>query len=66
MEETGEWGTIATGSRADLVLLSANPLEDVSNTKKIEGVMVRGQWLTDEAIQTRLDEFAKEYARSKK
>lgn len=62
MEETEEWGTVATGRRADLVLLNANPLEDIANTKKIEGVMVRGQWLTSESIQQRLDQFAKEYA----
>jgi imidazolonepropionase-like amidohydrolase len=64
MEETGEWGAVATGHRADLVLLNANPLEDITNTKKIEGVMVRGQWLTDESIQVQLDEFAAKSAGS--
>ncbi len=63
MEETEEWGTVATGRRADLVLLNANPLEDISNTKRIEGVMIRGRWLTGESIQQRLDQIAKEYAR---
>lgn len=63
MGETEEWGTVATDRRADLVLLSANPLEDVNNTKKIEGVMVGGRWLAGEAIQQRLDQFAKQYAR---
>ena len=58
MEESKEWGTIATGQRADLVLLSANPLEDISNTKTIEGVMVRGQWITHKTIQHRLNQFA--------
>lgn len=62
MGETEEWGTVATGRRADLVLLSANPLEDINNTKRIEGVMVRGQWLAGEAIQQRLDQIAKKYA----
>jgi imidazolonepropionase-like amidohydrolase len=33
------------GADADLVLLGANPLADVGNTQKIEGVMVRGRWL---------------------
>lgn len=64
MEETGEWGAVATGSHADLVLLNANPLENIKNTKRIEGVMVRGRWLTGEAIQQRLDQFAKKYAQS--
>jgi imidazolonepropionase-like amidohydrolase len=63
MEETDDWGTVAIGQRADLVLLNANPLEDIANTKKIEGVMVRGQWLMGEAMQQRLDEFADEYAK---
>lgn len=58
MKESGEWGTLAAGSRADLVLLKANPLENINNTKKIEGVMVRGRWLSDEAIQAQLDEIA--------
>ncbi len=62
MEETDEWGTVSNGHRADLVLLSANPLEDINNTKRIEGVMVRGKWLARNAIQQRLDQFAEEYA----
>jgi imidazolonepropionase-like amidohydrolase len=40
-----EWGTIEAGKRADLVLLSANPLEDIRNTTKIEGVAIGGRWL---------------------
>jgi imidazolonepropionase-like amidohydrolase len=40
-----EWGTIAPGRRADLVLLAGNPLEDVRNTARIEGVAVGGRWL---------------------
>jgi imidazolonepropionase-like amidohydrolase len=42
---TDECGTIAIGKRADLVLLEANPLEDIRNTKKIVGVCVAGRWL---------------------
>ncbi|MEO6211838.1 MAG: amidohydrolase family protein [Gemmatimonadaceae bacterium] len=38
-------GTITPGSRADLVLLDANPLEDIRNTRRIRGVMVRGAWM---------------------
>jgi len=42
---TKEWGTIETGKRADLLLLAADPLEDIRNTARIEGVSVGGRWL---------------------
>lgn len=38
-------GTIAPGMAADLVLLSADPLADIENTRRIAGVMSRGRWL---------------------
>lgn len=41
----GEWGTIETGRRADLVLLDANPLEDIRNTARISAVVIGGRWL---------------------
>jgi imidazolonepropionase-like amidohydrolase len=40
------FGTIEPGQRADVVLLEANPLEDIANVSKIAGVMVRGTWLS--------------------
>ena len=43
--ETAEWGAIEPGRAADLVLLGANPLDDITNSRTIEGVMVRGRWL---------------------
>jgi imidazolonepropionase-like amidohydrolase len=42
---SAEWGTIETGKRADLVLLSANPLEQITNTERIEAVSLGGRWL---------------------
>jgi imidazolonepropionase-like amidohydrolase len=40
-----EQGTIAPGKRADLVLLDANPLDDIRNTQKIDAVIVNGKLL---------------------
>lgn len=39
----GETGSIEVGKRADLVLLRADPLEDISNLKTVEGVFVNGR-----------------------
>lgn len=39
----GEWGTIAPGRRADMVLLAGNPLEDIANVGRIEAVAVGGK-----------------------
>ena len=38
-------GTVEKGKFADLVLLSANPLEDIANTQKIAAVIVNGRYL---------------------
>ncbi len=54
-----QWGTIETGKRADLVLVSGNPLEDIRNTARIEGVAVGGRWL-DSAERERMLQVAAE------
>jgi imidazolonepropionase-like amidohydrolase len=37
-------GTVTVGSRADLLLLNADPLRDISHLARIAGVVVRGKW----------------------
>jgi len=39
-------GTIEKGKLADLVLLDANPLDDIRNTQKIAGVILNGRYLS--------------------
>jgi hypothetical protein len=51
----GEFGVVKRGARADLVLLDGNPLDDVRNTSWIAGVMVRGHWLSREALHRGLE-----------
>jgi cytosine/adenosine deaminase-related metal-dependent hydrolase len=58
-----DFGTIAVGKRADLMLLDANPLESLANLERRAGVMVRGRWLPASEIRTRLDEIAARLAR---
>jgi imidazolonepropionase-like amidohydrolase len=52
----GQMGTIARGKFADLVLLNANPLDDIRNTQKIAGVVANGRYFSRED----LDEMLKE------
>ena len=37
-------GTIEVGREADMVLLDANPLQNIANTRRIHGLMLRGAW----------------------
>lgn len=55
---TGDFGKIELGQRADLLLLEANPLTDVSNVSKRVGVMVNGVFITEETLQERLEKIA--------
>jgi imidazolonepropionase-like amidohydrolase len=52
-------GTVQPGKRADLVLLEADPLKDVAALSKRAGVFVRGRWLPESDIQSRLKALAK-------
>lgn len=47
-------GTIETGKFADLVLLEENPLDNISNTRKISGVFVNGKWIDRSKIDIML------------
>jgi imidazolonepropionase-like amidohydrolase len=46
-----EIGRIEPGMCADLLLLTADPLADITNTRGIEAVVSRGRLLTLEALE---------------
>ena len=55
-------GTISKGKWADLVLLEGNPLEDIANTQKRAGVMVRGRWFAQAELDKWLDGIAPRFS----
>lgn len=58
----GNFGTIAPGRRADLVLLGSNPLDDLVNLFDRVGVMVRGRWVGRAEIRAGLEALAAKHA----
>lgn len=47
-------GAVVIGREADLLLLDANPLLDIGNSRRVHGVMVRGNWYSSLELQRRL------------
>jgi predicted amidohydrolase YtcJ len=49
-EATHYRGSIEGGKLADMVLLDANPLDDIRNTQRITGVVLNGRYLDRSAL----------------
>ena len=47
-------GTVEKGKKADLVLLEANPLENISNTRRIAAVIVGGRLIPKVSLERML------------
>jgi imidazolonepropionase-like amidohydrolase len=41
--KTGQFGTLAAGAAADLMILTANPLENIRNTRSIDAIWINGK-----------------------
>ena len=50
-------GVIEVGRDADLILLDANPLDDIAHSKRIHGVMLRGTWYSNVELAARLARY---------
>ena len=50
----GEEGKVAPAYRANLVMLDANPLDDISNARQVTGVIAGGRWLGRDALDSML------------
>lgn len=48
-----ELGTVAAGKSADFIVLNANPLDDIANTRRIAKVYLRGKEVDRAALRAR-------------
>ena len=51
--EMGDIGTIVVGKSADFIVLDANPLDDITNTRQIDAVYLRGAAIDREGLGAR-------------
>jgi len=58
------FGEIKEGLDADMVLLDANPLENMAALKEISGVILQGKWLSKASIAEKLEEIATNAAKN--
>ena len=60
----GDTGTLARGKRADFIVLNANPLENIRNTRQIDSVYLYGARLDPEALQAKVQTSGRGSGRS--
>lgn len=54
LRESGEWGVVAEGARADLVLLDGDPVSDLDTLRRPVGTMVNGHWYDRKTLDAEL------------
>lgn len=62
LESEPDFGTLEVGKRADLVLLTGNPLDDIRHSQDIAGVVLRGAWYDAPALKNLLEQLRAENA----
>lgn len=58
---SSNYGTITLNSISDLILVDDSPLEDLSNLKKLSGVLVHDRWYSKEHIDKKLAKIEASY-----
>ena len=61
MQMDARIGTIDVGKAADLVVLDANPLDNIANTRRVAGVMAQGVWLSRATLDANLQHALSNY-----
>lgn len=61
---TETYGSVEPGKRADLVILDANPLDDIENTRRIKAVLFGGRYFDREALDQLLEQAVEATTRS--
>jgi imidazolonepropionase-like amidohydrolase len=58
-------GMLAPGKQADFIVLDANPLDSISNTRKINKVYLRGQQVDRDMLRAKFQSEMKQTASSR-
>lgn len=57
LSEQNEWGTIKVGAKSDMILLNANPIENIEHTKDINGIVLNGKFYSKEKLESELNKI---------
>ena len=50
LKEDGAWGTVEKGKKANLLLLNANPLENIENVSNVMGTVLNGTYYSQKML----------------
>jgi adenine deaminase len=51
-------GSVEIGKQADMILLDANPLDDIAHISRISGIVVRGRYFDRGGLDKIVDDVA--------
>jgi imidazolonepropionase-like amidohydrolase len=55
LNSENEWGTIKIGTKSDMILLNANPIENIEHAKEINGIVLNGKFYPKEKLESELN-----------